>query len=564
MSEPKKLDIPEYRSRVNTDILKLIPPDAGIVLEIGCGTGMLCEAFKRINPDVKWYGVEPDIKAADEASRRMAWAASLRVEELEFDFWSKELADVLILGDVLEHLEDPWYQLKRLSVFVKDNGQVLSSIPNASHFTSIVSLLQGQWPYADEGLFDRTHLRWFTLNSIRELFAQAGLQIFETRGRCFGNEHHGQFMQLVQSFGGWLGIDLKRLDRESRVLQFVVRAVKTVDFSPKIEPIHIHAILGEGCCARPRILEPMAMIETIPGVRCTIGDHVPDRPTITIQQRFRNCSIDLQKSLINCGSIIVYEIDDDPYSLQGIPETDFMALKAVHAVQCSTEPLAEVCRQWNPNVAVFQNMVAELPPPRVYEQSDIVKIFFGCQNRESDWAPIMDALNRVLSECYYTEIHVVHDQVFFNAINLPGSRKTFSPWLDYPEYRRMLRSCDIALLPLEPTRFNACKSDIGFIEAASEGATVLASQTAYQIQGIPGTCEIYKDPKHFEQILRWLIDVPDGRINDANINYNYVKNHRLLSGHYRDRLCWYQDLLARKAELDRSLIERVPELGVTS
>ena len=40
--------------------------------------------------------------------------------------------------------------------------------------------------------------------------------------------------------------------------------------------LHIHAVLAEGCCARPRILEPFAMMGTVPGVKCTSSTEPSD------------------------------------------------------------------------------------------------------------------------------------------------------------------------------------------------------------------------------------------------------------------------------------------------
>ncbi len=325
------------------------------------------------------------------------------------------------------------------------------------------------------------------------------------------------------------------------------------------------------------------MLETIPGVTCTVRDPsqgivqvIPgDQEQIFILQRMRT-NQEMYISLVGeivakCPRcIVVTEIDDNPEFLQGIPESDFISLRCVHAIQCSTERLAEVCGQWNPKVMVFPNMIAELPPPRIYRDASQVRLFFGAQNRKSDWLPIMPTLNRVLRD--YANIHftVVHDREFFDALSSDGPddyTKVFSPWLDYPEYRRTLRSCDIALLPLEPTPFNACKSDLKFIECVAEGVACLMSKTAFD--QIPtdrigyqrgALAETWKSTQVFEQSLRELIENRERRHLVASNAYDYVKNHRMLGQHFRDRLTWYRSLLTRKHELDSLLLERVPSL----
>ena len=71
--------------------------------------------------------------------------------------------DCLVYGDVLKHLKDPWSLLREHRAFLSERGLVLACIPNIQHWTILTALLRGQWNYQEEGLLDRTHLRFFTL-----------------------------------------------------------------------------------------------------------------------------------------------------------------------------------------------------------------------------------------------------------------------------------------------------------------------------------------------------------------------------------------------------------------
>ncbi len=542
----------DYYSRVNHDLLKLIPPDVKLVLEIGCGAGALAKAYQRINPEVKWLGVEPNEEACKIAESHGVDVMNATVEDWAWMGSDDDdgLADCLIFGDVLEHLEDPWNVLKKLSLDVHPGAQVLASIPNIQHFSVLYSLLFGHFKYTDEGVMDRTHLRWFTLEGIREMFDQAGLQIHEIRG--IRSPADGDGWKVWSEFMAPLNIDL----RQTAPLQYLVRAVKP---PAQIENIHIHAVIAEACCARPRIHEPFEALSTIPGVKCTTSQRVgaaPDSAQIIIQQRFRDLDLVQQAEDIK-SCLLIAELDDDPVGLQGYPENDYIQLRAVHAVQVSTEQMAKTVREWNPNVMVFENQIADLPPWKDKEPCDEVAIFYGAQNRKSDWEPIMPALHRIVADHPEVHFRVVCDRDFFDA--LPG-KKMFRPFLEYDEYRKWLRSCRIALLPLEPTPFNLHKSDIKFLECAAEGVACVMSETVYKNSWLPERGELYNNAEQFESVLRWLIDHPNGRHEESEKAYTYVRDHRLLGQHFRKRLAWYQDLLQSKEDLDRQLFERVPEL----
>ena len=598
--------IARYFDNYNPELLKLIPPDAKTVLEIGCGAGALCEAYRRINQGGQWIGIESNKEACEIASTRLTFALNSPVEVCFFDdeLLPEHQADVLILGDILEHLADPLTHLQRLIGFLAPGAQVLASIPNAQHWSMLRNLMAGEWPQTDDGLFDRTHLRWFTRKSIEAMFAEAGLHVFEIRGQRLANQGIEQFLAVLDEIGPeaayQAGVDLKALRLNCQVLQWVVRAVKPkmvmriedcekdgervhlVAIRGYCEPepvrkLHVHAVLAEGCCARPRILEPFAMLGTIPGVKCTTGTvtHYSDFPhaEIVIQQRFRSYESRWQTEMIARGMLIVAELDDDPDGLQGYAENDYMQLRAVHAVQVSTERLAETVRKYNPNVMVFENQIADLPPLRDFQDDGEISVFYGAQNRESDWVSIMPAINRIIREHRPDNLvfRVINDKAFFDA--LETGQKTFDPFLPYDHYREILRSCDIALLPLKPTRFNEHKSDIKFLECAAEGVAMLASPTVYEntnkaamdsvyyigANNLFGA--IYSEPSYFEDGLRTLIDHPDTRARLATNNYAYVRDHRLLSQHFRQRHQWYLDLLGRKSELTNQLLQRVPELA---
>jgi len=86
--------------------------------------------------------------------------------------------DVIILGDVLEHLIDPWTTLKKLKLYLKDDGIIVASIPNFLYYTNLRTiLLDADFKYEDSGILDKTHLRFFTKKNIINLFQENSMKV---------------------------------------------------------------------------------------------------------------------------------------------------------------------------------------------------------------------------------------------------------------------------------------------------------------------------------------------------------------------------------------------------
>jgi SAM-dependent methyltransferase len=159
-------------------------PDGARVLDVGCATGYLAAELARRGCRVT--GVEADPLAAE---RARAHCEAVVVGDVEDDACRGELAalaapapfDVVLCGDVLEHLRDPWSALAAVAALAAPGGTVVLSVPNVAHWTGRRALARGRFPYAEHGLFDRTHLRFFTRASARDLAERAGLRVVRER-----------------------------------------------------------------------------------------------------------------------------------------------------------------------------------------------------------------------------------------------------------------------------------------------------------------------------------------------------------------------------------------------
>jgi methionine biosynthesis protein MetW len=157
------------------ELLLAAVPGRSVVLDIGCSAGYLGAALARRGCEV--HGVELDATAAEAARAHCATVWTIDVEDAEARECVRGGFDAIVLGDVLEHLRDPWSVLAWAAGRLRGGGIAVVSVPNAVHWTARREIARGRFPMRDWGTFDRTHLRWFTRASAHELMRGAGLSI---------------------------------------------------------------------------------------------------------------------------------------------------------------------------------------------------------------------------------------------------------------------------------------------------------------------------------------------------------------------------------------------------
>jgi methionine biosynthesis protein MetW len=202
------------------EIQPLVPPGARRVLDLGCASGALGAALKR-RQRCEVVGIEIDPAYAADARDRLDRVVQADLEELaRRDDLREELGtfDCLIAGDVLEHLADPWSVLRRLAGLVAPGATVVVSLPNVRYWHTFWALgVRGTWPRDDFGVFDRTHLRWFTLRDAKAMLRDAGLTVETVAPQLRIRPLGSRFDPLV----GWTG---RTPLRELFAYQYVIGA----------------------------------------------------------------------------------------------------------------------------------------------------------------------------------------------------------------------------------------------------------------------------------------------------------------------------------------------------
>ncbi|MCW3041578.1 MAG: class SAM-dependent methyltransferase [Solirubrobacterales bacterium] len=151
------------------------------VLDVGCSTGYLAAVLAATGCRV--VGIEADEHAAQRARARDVLVAIITGSVDDDDVLARAAEhgpyDAIVCGDVLEHLPHPNATLRALASQLAPDGRVVVSVPNVAHWTGRRALLRGRFPREEHGLFDATHLRWFTRAEARALLREAGLEVAE-------------------------------------------------------------------------------------------------------------------------------------------------------------------------------------------------------------------------------------------------------------------------------------------------------------------------------------------------------------------------------------------------
>lgn len=162
-----------YHDGLNEKLRAAVPGDARCVLELGCASGRLGAACKQANPRVQWTGVDASELAVSEATGRLD-----RVVAMDLDRPDRMALgagyDVVVLGDVVEHLRDPASCLQLVHEISAPEARLLCCIPNMVHASVIERMLSGDLSYDSAGLLDATHLRFLSCGSIFKLLLDAG------------------------------------------------------------------------------------------------------------------------------------------------------------------------------------------------------------------------------------------------------------------------------------------------------------------------------------------------------------------------------------------------------
>jgi SAM-dependent methyltransferase len=164
----------EYFGHVRPEMHQFIPDRRRAVLDIGCGEGRFAASIVGVE---ELWGVEPDRKSAATAATIMHRVHNGLYDDVESEL-PNHYFDIVICNDVIEHLTDHDAFLRRIKQKIAPGGVLVGSVPNVRYFKNLFdTLVLKDWDYKDEGILDRTHLRYFTIKSLSRSLRSSGYNI---------------------------------------------------------------------------------------------------------------------------------------------------------------------------------------------------------------------------------------------------------------------------------------------------------------------------------------------------------------------------------------------------
>ena len=163
----------ERRHRAHAKLLDAVGTGKR-VLDVGCSSGYLARPLRDRGNTI--VGLELDPAAAHEAEAFCERVLVGDVETMDLDLEPGSF-DVVLGGDVVEHLRDPAATLTRLRPFLRPGGRLVISTPNVANWAVRLSLLAGRWRYTDRGIHDRSHAHLFTRATLAETLEHAGYRV---------------------------------------------------------------------------------------------------------------------------------------------------------------------------------------------------------------------------------------------------------------------------------------------------------------------------------------------------------------------------------------------------
>lgn len=204
---------------LRNDLIKYVPKGKHIILDVGCALGLNGKFLLDNKYANEVIGIEYDEDMALEAASNIS---KIFCGDLNDDMFRESILkgnynfDYILFGDILEHLYDPSKVLTELKSMLKPNGRIIISLPNIGHIELFIQVfIKGTWPKNERGIFDKTHLRWFTRKDVYSLAESASLEVINYERKLRARD-------AIGSRFDWKTSLLRRINKDLVTFQHII------------------------------------------------------------------------------------------------------------------------------------------------------------------------------------------------------------------------------------------------------------------------------------------------------------------------------------------------------
>jgi glycosyltransferase involved in cell wall biosynthesis len=270
------------------------------------------------------------------------------------------------------------------------------------------------------------------------------------------------------------------------------------------------------------------------------------------------------------GCLLLTEWDDHPELFPQrirvlLKGTNTAALQCCHVIHTSSTELAFQLKAYNEATVVLENATRRIPDINLRKHLDqnSFKVFIGNQNRDSEHNSLAESLSEWCRNDVEVKVVIIEDENLRRK--LPADQVEHHKRCRYEKYRSLMRSCHVALLPLQHSIANACKTPIKWIEGAAESTVCIAGPELYGKSIRHGdTGWLVDDIREMTDAARWLKVQNQTRLNIAINAHAEIVRHHSLSTNCSHRLWIYERLWKMRSKIDSALISRLPEARTTN
>lgn len=471
------------------------------VLEVGCSSGYLGAALVEQGHEV--WGVEPNNEAAMKASRRLHKVYVGLIENF-FQNNPDERFDVITYGDVLEHLTNPVLMLSQSISFLRKGGVVIASVPNIVHYSIRAMILEGYWKYSDLGILDRTHVKFFTRDTLVDLFTEAGYKVLSLSAVRLSAEQVDEIC----------GLDIRRetikivkdysIDDRGYDFQYVLSARPcenefergSVNSRLKHElGIRVLCLVSDTCSSLVdiRLRRPLSRwaarycghVEIL-SIYEFNAMNLEWADIVVFQREANEYSTGLAAHLQNFGKKVVFEIDDlltdlpshlshhSEYINKTLPYINKMLVSA-DAISVSTDMLLGKYRSKNSNIYITQNYSEKMAVSASHFQVPPSSVKLIVASTDKVLVDVLiDPLSKLREEY---EVQIICIGPPSERIEECGIEVIKKPIMSHSEFKRFIASIDngIGLIPLDSSEFSNCKTAIKYFDYSMCGIPTICS-----------------------------------------------------------------------------------------